>query len=280
MARAGHVTKLTSLNQTPDPLPDPPSGFHYIRYPDPLGQFPALVANPVGNGALQANGKHPAIIWITGGFSNSIDDTPWAAASPDNDQSASAFHLAGIPTVYPTLRGGNGNPGYNETCYGEVDDVLAAAKYVASQPDIDPTRIYLAGHSTGGTVALLAAESSDMFRAVFCFGPVHDTAAYGQDQVSYNVNDSTERELRAPIEWLDSVKSPTFVIEGDGGNISCLRRMQSQCLNPKVHFIEVPNADHFSELARTTPVIAHKIDADTGSVCNITVDESDWPSNG
>ncbi len=33
--------------------------------------------------------------------------------------------------MYPSLRGGNKNPGYIETFLGEVDDVIAAARYLA-----------------------------------------------------------------------------------------------------------------------------------------------------
>lgn len=47
-------------------------------------------------------------------------------------------------------------------------------RHLAHQPYVDPNRIYLGGHSTGGTLALMTAEASDRFRAVFAFGPVSD----------------------------------------------------------------------------------------------------------
>ena len=40
--------------------------------------------------------KHPAIIWLIGGFSNSISGVAWSDYPPDNDQSAKAFREAGI----------------------------------------------------------------------------------------------------------------------------------------------------------------------------------------
>lgn len=46
-------------------------------------------------------------------------------AAPSNDQSASAFRTKGIPMMFPSLRGGNDNPGVQESFFGEVDDVLA-----------------------------------------------------------------------------------------------------------------------------------------------------------
>ena len=75
--------------------------------------------------------------------------------------------------MYPSLRGGNNNPGHMESFFGEVDDVLAARALLAKLPYVDPERIYLGGHSTGGTLALLVAECSGAFRGVFAFGPVY-----------------------------------------------------------------------------------------------------------
>jgi dipeptidyl aminopeptidase/acylaminoacyl peptidase len=60
--------------------------------------------------------------------------------------------------MFPSLRGGNDNPGRHGGFYGEVDDVLAAHDYLSRQPYVDPKRIYPGGHSTGGTLALLTAE--------------------------------------------------------------------------------------------------------------------------
>ena len=116
--------------------------------------------------------KHPAIVWITGGDSNSLDDF-WSAGSPDNDQSASAWRKAGMIMMFPTLRGGNTNGGTKEYFLGEVDDVIAAARHAASLPYVD--RVFIGGHSTGGTLALLVAESSEEFAGVFAFGPVADS---------------------------------------------------------------------------------------------------------
>ena len=81
--------------------------------------------------------------------------------------------------MFPSLRGGNDNPGRKEGFLGEVDDVLAAADFLATVDYVDPRRLYLGGHSTGGTLVLLVAESSDRFRAVFSFGPVDDVSGYG-----------------------------------------------------------------------------------------------------
>ena len=53
--------------------------------------------------------------------------------------------------------------------YDEVDDVLAAAEALAGLPDVDTGQLYVAGHSAGGTLALLAAMSSAFSRGCVAF---------------------------------------------------------------------------------------------------------------
>ena len=47
---------------------------------------------------------------------------------------------------------------------GESDDVVAAGEFLRGLPEIDPERIGVMGSSFGGTVTLLAASKSDLFR--------------------------------------------------------------------------------------------------------------------
>ena len=115
--------------------------------------------------------KHAAIV----GSPEAIP-TRWRTSgvrSPEsNDQTARPFRDAGLVMMFPSLRGGNANPGGKEYFLGEVEDVLAAAEFVARLPYVDPAQIYLGGHSTGGTLALLVAESSGRFKSVFALAPV------------------------------------------------------------------------------------------------------------
>jgi len=258
-ARKGFATKLVQRTRdgTPAPLP-PPGILERIQFPAPLGSNVGyLTPRP------KAPGRHPAVIWISGGDSNTIDNF-WGPRDPANDQTASAFRDAGIVTFYPALRGGNDNPGVREGFYGELDDILAAADYLAKLDYVDSDRIYLAGHSTGGTMALLMAEYSRRFRDVFSFGPVADVRNYGGRFIFSDSKDDTEMRLRSPAYWLSSVRSPVFVFEGDGrGNISELEVMRRLNHNPKIHFFAVPGRDHFSELAPVTALVAKKIVADT-----------------
>ncbi|HEY4328700.1 MAG TPA: prolyl oligopeptidase family serine peptidase, partial [Phycisphaerae bacterium] len=216
---------------------------------------------------------HPAIIWITGGDSNTIGDV-WSSRPISNDQTASAFRQAGILMMFPSLRGGNTNPGYEEKFYGEVNDVVSAADFLASQPYVDTSRIYLGGHSTGGTLVLLVAQYAHRFRATFSFGPVADPTTYGPDFVlPFNRDDSKEVALRSPGKWLASIVSPTFVIEGEQSpsNLGPLTQMMQKSKSSAAHFLTVPGLSHFSVLAPVTKILAKKILQDQGETCNIKI---------
>jgi dipeptidyl aminopeptidase/acylaminoacyl peptidase len=269
--RGDFQTTLLVKNKNHDPIPTPPDGCKIVNYPAPLGSFPAIITNPITTGV-----KLPAIIWITGGFDNSIGDV-WTPQDPSNDQTASAFAKAGIVTMYPSLRGGNDNPGFEELCFGEVNDIVAAAKYLASLPYVDPHRIYLGGHSTGGTLALLLAETTNRFRAVFSFGPVDAIGKYGMDSLPFDYNNKQELLLRSPVMYMDAVSVPTFVVEAADtpSNIDCVQYLAAHSSNPQLHFYSMPGYDHFSELAVSTPIVAQKILQDSGPQVNISL--SDQP---
>jgi len=266
-ARQGFATKLLRRVTVGEPVPKPPTNlFRSVAYPTPIGELAAYVSPSPGDGR-----KHPAIIWIVGGFANSVSEIAWQPGPVENDQSGSAFREAGVVMMYPSLRGGNNNPGCLEGFYGEVDDVLAAADFLATLDYVDPGRIYLGGHSTGGTLALLVAESTDRFRSVFSFGPVGDIRGYGQENLPFSISDRREAELRSPVKWLHAIRDPTFVFEGTGrGNIDELESLSRAARNPALHFYPIKGADHFSALAPVSRLIAVKMLRDAGPSSNIS----------
>jgi predicted Zn finger-like uncharacterized protein len=266
-ARKGFTTTLVRKERLGQPVPEPPPNlFRKLQFDAPLGKMTAcLTPDP------KDNKKHPAIIWITGGDCNSIDEGIWQNAPADNDQTASAFRHAGIVMMFPTLRGGNDNPGVREGFFGEVDDVLAATHYLAKVNYVDPQRIYLGGHSTGGTLVLLTAECSGQFRAVFSFGPVHDVAGYPAQFLPFDTGNPRELELRAPVRWLHAIKCPTFIFEGTnfGGNVVPLNAISQASTNPNVHCHPINGGDHFTILDPATRLIAQRMLRDDGAASNI-----------
>ena len=260
-ARANFKTKLVVPPQKKEPMEIAPSDvMQTVKYQAPGGNYGAYLSLPFKDGK-----KHPAIVWMTGGDSNSVGDV-WSERSPDNDQSAVQFERAGVVMMYPSLRGGNDNPGRKEGFLGEVDDILAATDFLAKQPGVDADRIYLGGHSTGGTLALLVAASSNRFRGVFAFGPVASVYSYGLDSeyLPFDTSDQREMEIRSPLFWSRYIETPTYVIEGEEGNIESLRILQKlyrekDTANPNLHFLEVAGANHFNVLAPVNTLLARFI---------------------
>lgn len=220
--------------------------------------------------------RHPAIVWITGGESNNLFEF-WHPAPFDNDETASQFRNAGIVTLFPSFRGGNTNTGEIEYNYGEVNDVIAATKLLATLPYVDPTRIYLGGHSCGGTMALLISEivsqtEPTLFKAIVCFGATElvytpgfeDKTSIFETFANASQRDKTDVLLRSPYFWLDDICIPTLLIEGlGGGNVQPLQKFaQASQHNDFVTCLAVNNLNHFSVLAPTNALIAEQISQD------------------
>ncbi|MFK7758844.1 MAG: alpha/beta hydrolase family protein, partial [Phycisphaerales bacterium] len=217
-ARNGFQTRLIETRREDSPLDPPPSDvFTLVQYESPAGPMRAYLSVHTD---IKPEERRPAIVWLTGGFPAARGGKGiWTLAAVENDQSASAYRDAGVVMLIPTVRGTADNPGAQESFYGEVDDVLAAAAYLRSLPHVDPDRIMLGGHSTGGTLALLAAESTDIFCAVVSFGPVARVTDYGGRTWPFDSDDPDEVRLRSPLYFLDVIQTPTLVVEGERANI-------------------------------------------------------------
>jgi acetyl esterase/lipase len=270
-ARKGFVTKTHDSEPSLGPADAPPPAiFSAVRYPSPVGPLAAYVSPSPHDGK-----RHPAIVWVVGGFDNSIGDS-WSPTDRSNDQSARAFREAGVVLMLPSLRGGNDNPGKRESFYGEVDDVIAAGEYVRGLDYVDPDRVYLGGHSTGGTMAVLVAESTRRFRDVFAFGPVANVAGYGDDALVFDSKDAHEVRLRSPMYFTAAIETPTWILEGakPPSNKVALPVLRKDAPTT-LHVFEVPGVSHFSILAPVTTLVARKIVADTGPTTAITLTDEE-----
>lgn len=253
--RRGFRTTLTEERRNDEPLAKPPSDvFEIVEFPSPVGKLQAYLTPTPKDGE-----KHAAIIWITGGFPpGGGGEFLWESIDPENDPSARAFREKGVVMMVPALRGTAGNPGKQESFYGEVHDVRAAKRYLSKLESVDPDRIFLGGHDTGATLALLAA-ASESFAGVFAFGPAADPRFYPEEHLTYDPENEKEARLRAPIHFLDEIESPTWVIEGRWGQWHDLRELDRATDNPQVHFVEVPHANHSDVLYPLHRMLAERV---------------------
>lgn len=205
-ARSRFRTKLIRQGPSPQqeegPVPQPPTGVTQVVFPSGKLRLKAWLSTPAEGGS-----KRPAILFLHGGF---------AFGSPDWDM-AKPYVDAGFVVMVPMLRGENGQAGSFSMFYDEVDDALAAADYLSKQPSVNSARIYVAGHSAGGTIALLAAQASRRFRAAVAFdGSPDQQLLYNGSaskpvvpkEVTFDRNDLRELQVRSPLAYATSFKCP------------------------------------------------------------------------
>jgi dienelactone hydrolase len=257
-ARAGHTTKIgPSSYQADGPAPVPTDDYRLVSYRSADGELSAYVSSPPA-----PEGRRPALIWAHGGFGG-IDRRVLRRVAP--------FRDAGFLVFCPSWRGENANPGRFELFYGEVDDAVAAIEHVAALPGVDRERIYMAGHSTGGTITLLAALSTNKLRAAFSFGGAPDLArtlkAGGYGNTPFDPHDAEETRLRSAIAFVDRLRTPTFYFEGeDSAYPPDAKRMEERAGAAKTPFraFTLEGGDHFDIVAPLTEYVAAELAKDTG----------------
>jgi dipeptidyl aminopeptidase/acylaminoacyl peptidase len=155
------------------------------------------------------NKKYPAVIFLHGGFSFGLED--WTMTQ--------AYRDSGFVVFSPMLRGENGQQGTFTMFYDETDDVLASIKYLKSLPYIDADRIYLSGHSVGGTIAMLTSMLTTEIKAAASFSGSPDQMIYCKygipaKLIPFDTNDVRECEMRSPLSYARSFKIPMRIYYG------------------------------------------------------------------
>lgn len=279
-ARKGYKTVIRPIDvngqrKASPPIP-PATEYTLVRFSSPAGVLDAyLSARP------KDTKKHPAVIWAKGGYAGL--GIFWEPEPAENDQTPRAFKDAGCVVLIPSWRGQGRNPGKFERFYGEVDDALAAIDYVAKLPYVDSSHIYMVGHSTGGTMALLTAEASTKLRAAFSLGGCPDVQRLvmhedDHSETPFDYSDVKEGQLRSAINYVSSLQTPTWYFEGDSdaqrsfycGDALKMGRLAGESHAPFHAFI-LDGGTHFTIIRPLTQLLAQKVVADTGPTCSITI---------
>ncbi len=139
-------------------------------------------------------------------------------ALEDLQMAVLAFNFRGVGRSQGTHDGGN----------GEVDDALAAARCLASNPSVDRDRIAIAGYSFGAVVALKATARDEGFQAVALAA-------------------CPTRSLESPE--VQAIAQPKLFIHGDMDNVVQMDQFNSLIqLFPEPTEVEVlAGADHFMQ---------------------------------
>jgi dipeptidyl aminopeptidase/acylaminoacyl peptidase len=103
----------------------------------------------------------------------------------------------------------------------EYQDIVAAGKYLASRPDVDPKRIGLWGGSYGGYLTALGlARDSELFAAGVDLHGVHDWSQRGGGGPAGGAAGAGGEAARlaresSPVASVEKWKSPVLIIQGD-----------------------------------------------------------------
>jgi acetyl esterase/lipase len=181
----------------------PPPGVKEVTFESAGLKLKAWVDPPARKQPLM-----PAVLFLHGGWAFGDDD--WDQCKP--------FRDAGFVTMTPILRGENGQPGFFSMFYDEVDDVLAAAEVLAKTPGVDPNRIFVAGHSVGGTLAMLSAMASKRFKGCASFSGSPDQPVWIRNQevlVPFDEDNFTEMVMRSPLAFPKSFQCPARLYWGN-----------------------------------------------------------------
>jgi hypothetical protein len=102
--------------------------------------------------------------------------------------------------MIPAWRGENGHGGHFEFLAGEVDDAVAAAKWLAQQPHVDPQRVYAFGGGTGGGIAALLSLTDAPLRMTGSSDgllAMHHISTLGDALSPFDARDPNELRLRS-----------------------------------------------------------------------------------
>jgi len=177
------------------------------------------------------------------------------------------FLNSGYAVFCPAWRGENGNNGIFEFLGAEVTDVVNAMEFLAARPEIDGNNVFIAGHSMGATLALLAAEISDRPRGVGACGAMPDIqqslaemAAEGQEppeDIVFDWKNPLAGTVRSPIRFVKDLKCPVAMYYGDEESfqIAQAKVMASHAekFDRQVTVETIKNTDHFTALTPALP---------------------------
>lgn len=127
----------------------------------------------------------------------------WSDRSPASGLHlfAREFQRAGYAVLVPNMRGWPPTGGRDDCGGRQVEDSLRALQWLGARGSVDPERLFVAGYSQGGQVALLAAARGAPVRAVTAFAPVTDLHSWAERTDKPGIRGYLHAECGGPAGW-------------------------------------------------------------------------------
>ena len=211
------------------------------RYTSPLTSAPPIEVHLTSLDGLPFTGQlftpsgpgpHPALIYVHGGPQRQMFPSFHYMGYYSNDYAVNR-RLAeqGYAVLAINYRSGIGYgrtfrdaPGRAWRSASEYQDVLAAGRWLASQPGVDPNKIGIWGGSYGGLLTGQAlARNSDLFKTGVGIHGVYDWSwpspikGHLSPSTYFGVDEKDRDRARAssPVGHVDTWRSPVLLIHGD-----------------------------------------------------------------
>jgi len=187
-----------------------------------VGRFDVtIIGGDVAQGGILyrpeiAGGTRPALIVLHG----------WQTAGTNGaavvEGRARRYAEDGYVALALSMRGWPPSGGTDDCGLRQPDDVVAALRWLATQPGVDGQRMGLVGFSQGGQVALLAGAHGAPVRAIAAFYPVTDVALWKTTTANVDIPayiaavcEPGGTALRSPRLQAASIAAPVLLVHGD-----------------------------------------------------------------
>jgi dipeptidyl aminopeptidase/acylaminoacyl peptidase len=196
-----------------------------IQFPMSNGRVAhALFYPPRNPGFVAPDGERPPLVVESHGG-------PTSNASTALDLGKQLLTSRGIAVVDVDYGGSSGyGRAYRSALHGawgvvDVDDSVAAARFLADRGDVDPQRLAIMGGSAGGYTTLAALTFRDVFAAGISLFGVGDLETMARDTHKFEsrymdrlVGPYPEAaevyRQRSPVHFLDQIRCPVLVMQG------------------------------------------------------------------
>lgn len=208
---------------------------------------PCVIIAPAGSNLLSGRdlggGDHPeALPWAQAGYV--VVQVALPGAMADEEEITNA-EIKRTFAAFSAARAG----------LGCIEQVLAYVKQ--ELPEVDPKRIATVGHSSAGTLALLAAESNPEIKACVAFAPCTDVAEFHRFNVIFLdfIIPSVRTFCRdsSPINHIDRLQCPVFYFQAEDDPVTRLDRATrfvdaAKEKKKRVDFVRVKSGGHYRSM--------------------------------